>query len=802
MHANRITHHPTRLAIAGLALGLLLTGCGKQDLYDPPGSPYEIVGHLRLPSANEGLDVIGRTVYVAGGEAGLHTIDWSDPANPVLLATINTTKFAEDVQVVRTFDGGVLRDIAHVVEGTEGVTSFDVTDPANPVDYNTGTTAVVGRTIFIEQDDDPGEPYRVYLAEDWKGVRIFESVIGDPGILAYNGVFVGTNGNAYGIVVRDGWGYTADNEMGLCVLDLRVLDLNAVTLSSWADTPGSARFVALQDDYALVADGVEGMAAFRIDGGETPVKVAQYDLSGFSESIALRDGLMALAGNLGGVHFMDVSDPEDPIYVGSTETPNATDVVFTEDGFCLVMDEEAGFYVLAGHGPFTDIADPAPVTDLDADPVGVGSIDLLWTMTGDDRFEGRAEGLEIRWSPDAIETEDDWDAAAPIPNTPPADEPGTSMRFTVDGLERASSYHFAVRTIDEAGRMSPLADDVEATTLDGMVLRDGGVNIEGGSVDDLYVFSVELLWGLPVTTAEVVIDGEPHAMSSDDGRHYTYETNLEPGIHDYLFRFEAASSDPVQYPASGEPVVGPAVGAVFTMGSPPTEVGRDDDEVQHLVALSRFVVAEPYEVTQAEWDAVMPADSNPSQHVGADRPVDSVTWFEAVTYCNARSDADGYTPVYTIDGTSVTADPLADGWRLPTEAEWEYLCRAGTESAHPTGELVELNCRLDPTLAAQAWYCANAATGPEVGGQKDPNPDGLYDMLGNLREWCWDWYGPLGEDVVVDPTGPASGEQRVVRGGSWYNIAQECRSAAREALPPDSRDDTMGLRVVRTDFSE
>jgi formylglycine-generating enzyme required for sulfatase activity len=802
MQTNPMRRFVTPGLLMGLALIMLLTACGKQDLYDPPGSPYEVVGHLPLPSLNEGLAVIGRTVYVAGGEAGLHTIDWTDPADPVLLATINTTKFAEDIQVVRTFDGGVLRDIAHVVEGTEGVTSYDVTDPSNPVDYNTGTTAVVGRTIFIQENDDPTEPYQVYLAEDWKGVRIFESVIGDPGILAYDGVFVGTNGKAYGLVVRDGWGYCADNEMGLCVLDLRVLDLNAVTLTSWADTPGSARFVALQGDYAFVADGVEGLAVFRIHEGDTPQKVAQYDLSGFSESIALRDGLMALAGNTGGVHFMDVRDPENPVYLGTTSTPNATDVVFSDDGYCLVMDEDAGFYVLAGHGPFSDDAAPAPVTDLVADPTGVDSVDLIWTMTGDDRYQGRADGLEIRWSPDPIESEDDWDAANVIAGTPVAEDPGTVMRFTVTGLERNSTYHFAVRVADEDQQLSPFAEDVVATTLDAMVLRDGGVNIEGGSVDDLYVYEVELLWGLPVTTAEVVIDGEAHAMTAGEDRWYRYETSLEAGLHDYFFRFTADTSPAVQLPADGEPVTGPAVGVVFEMGSPNTEAGRDEDEVQHVVALSRFIIAEPQEVTQAEWSAVMPADSNPSQHVGADRPVDSVTWYEAVAYCNARSLDDGYTPVYTIAGTSVTADPLADGWRLPTEAEWEYLCRGGTTSAHPGGELVEMNCRLDPTLATYAWYCANAETGPEIGGLKEPNALGLHDMLGNMREWCWDWYGPFTEDVVVDPTGPAVGEQRVVRGGSWYNIAQECRSAAREALPPDSRDDTMGLRVVRTDFSQ
>jgi formylglycine-generating enzyme required for sulfatase activity len=803
MQTNVNNRIPTRALVALAAVLLsLAAGCGKQDLYEPPGSPYEVIGHLPLPSLNEGIAVLGRTAYIAGGEAGLHTIDWTDPTNPVLLATINTTKFAEDIQVIRTFDGGVMRDIAHVVEGTEGVTSYDVTNPSNPVDFNTGTTAVVGRTIFIDAGLDPTQPYEVYLAEDWKGVRIFESVSGDPGILAYNGVFVGTQGSAYGLVVRDGWGYCADNEMGLAVLDLRILDLESVALTSWADTPGNARFVALQDEYAFVADGVEGLAVFRIDGGETPEKVAQYDLSGFSESIALRDGLMALAGNLGGVHFMDVSDPENPVYLGTTSTPNATDVVFTDDGYCLVIDEEAGFYVLAGHGPFSNQEPPSPITDLVADATGVNNVDLTWTMTGNNRLQGRAAALDIRWSATPIDDLAAWEAATPVPAPPAPEDPGTTMALNVDGLERDASYHFAARVLDTDGLISPLGNSTAVTTLDQMVLRNGGTDVAAGSIDQEFVFAVELLWGLPVSVAQVVIDGVAHEMTSTDGRHYRYQTSLSPGVHDHRFYVEAEGSAPAYFPASGQPQSGPVVGVVFTMGSLEGEPGRGADEVQHTVALSYPLIAGELEVTQAEWDAVMPAGSNPSQHPGADRPVDSVSWDDAIAYCNARSVADGYTPAYSVDGINVSLVPLADGWRLPTEAEWEYLCRAGTTTGLPGGNLTELNCRLDPLLDDLGWYCGNATAGPEVGGQKEANAFGLHDMNGNLREWCWDWYGELSSDIAVDPTGPATGVRRVCRGGSWYNSAQACRSAAREALPPDSVDDTMGLRVVRTDFSD
>lgn len=798
MSANLTHRLLLTLTATVIGLAILVAGCGKEDLYQPPGSPYEVIGHLPLPSLNEGLAVLDNTVYVAGGEAGLHTIDWSNPANPVLLATINTTKFAEDIQVTRTFDGGVMRDIAHVVEGTEGVTSFDVTDPANPVDYETGTTAVFGRTVFIAEDVDPSKAYVVYLAESWKGVRIFESVTGDPGILAYNGVFVGTNGQAYHLVVRDGWGYCADNEMGLCVLDLRVLDLNSVTLTSWADTPGSARFVALQGDYALVADGVEGLAVFRINEGDTPVKVAQYDLSGFSESIALRDGLCALAGNTGGVHFMDVTDPTNPVYLGTTATPNATDVVFTEDGHCLVMDEETGFYVLAGRGAFSDIKAPAPVSDLAAEPFSRTEIDLIWTVTGDDRMRGTATSQEIRYALHDPDVEPTWESAAPLAGVPAPEAPGTSMTYQMTGLEPGTAYDVAIVVTDDAGYASPVPAFLNVETPLGIVLSNPALNIIGGTDSDTYVYSIEARWPLEFIETQVVIDGVAETMTTEDGLHFRYSTNHVAGSHTYRFNFTADDIDP----ATTDEEVGPLVGALpFVMGSPEGEPGRGDDEPEHIVVLAHDLVAGAHEVTQSEWDDVMPPGSNPSTFPGANRPVDSVTWLDALHYCNARSLAEdpALEPVYVFDDDNlVDTDFAASGWRLPTEAEWEYLCRAGTSTALYNGHLLNLNCLVDPNLDAIGWYCGNATGGPAVGEQKLPNALNLYDMSGNLREWCFDWYAPLASDPALAPEGPEFGEEKVVRGGSWYYQAQECRSAARGTFPPDSPDNTIGMRVVRS----
>jgi formylglycine-generating enzyme required for sulfatase activity len=147
----------------------------------------------------------------------------------------------------------------------------------------------------------------------------------------------------------------------------------------------------------------------------------------------------------------------------------------------------------------------------------------------------------------------------------------------------------------------------------------------------------------------------------------------------------------------------------------------------------------------------------------------------------------------------VTWDKEADGYRLPTEAEWEAHCRAGTQTAFVSGDLTEEACGVDPALDAVGWYCGNAgASTHEIRG-KAPNAWGLYDMHGNVREWCWDWYAEdLGSAATVDPSGPPGGSQRVIRGGSWFYFARECRSAARAPYWPNSKDNFIGFRVVRT----
>mgnify|MGYP002400465626 CR=1 FL=1 len=209
---------------------------------------------------------------------------------------------------------------------------------------------------------------------------------------------------------------------------------------------------------------------------------------------------------------------------------------------------------------------------------------------------------------------------------------------------------------------------------------------------------------------------------------------------------------------------------------------------------SDSVVVAAHEVTQAEWTATGLA--NPSRFVDPARPVERVTWFDAVEYCNRRSLADALTPAYTITAAGADWDRNADGWRLPTEAEWEWACRGGSASSVPGGDLTDTQCGLDPLLDVVGWYCGNAGAGTHPVGGKAPGPRGLYDMHGNVWEWCSDWYGPYEAEEQRDPVGPATGLNRVWRGGGWFLPAWSCRSAYRTWLEPGNRWHSLGFRLV------
>jgi len=212
------------------------------------------------------------------------------------------------------------------------------------------------------------------------------------------------------------------------------------------------------------------------------------------------------------------------------------------------------------------------------------------------------------------------------------------------------------------------------------------------------------------------------------------------------------------------------------MGSPETEAERDDNEVQHQVTISRPFYIGIHQVTQAQYEAVM--GENPSYFIGeADschHPVESVSWNDGMEFCRELS---------RMSGRNI---------RLPTEAEWEYACRAGAATPFNTGSNIS---------AEQANYRCGVDEGVHrvettPVGNFPANEWGLYDMHGNVCEWCSDWYGDYPKVVVTDPKGPSNGSDRIVRGGGWLDIAETCRSAYRGWNNPDDRLLNTGFRVA------
>ena len=267
----------------------------------------------------------------------------------------------------------------------------------------------------------------------------------------------------------------------------------------------------------------------------------------------------------------------------------------------------------------------------------------------------------------------------------------------------------------------------------------------------------------------------------------------------------------------------------FQMGADYTGAESDEKPV-HEVTFTRDIYMCDHEVTQAEWEAVM--GNNPSYFQGEDadkkvadgevqanRPVEQVSWYEAVAFCNeltkkenitARAVApkeidyvyfsdSAFTTPYTKDDASSNNLPYmkieATGYRLPTEAEWEYAARGG-ETAN--NKPVWAGTTTESELGKYAWYTGNSDDKTHEVKKKLPNGYGLYDMSGNVWEWCWDWYESYASGDAIDPTGALSGIKRVVRGGSYHNNASTCRASRRGDFLPSDCAFYLGFRLVRS----
>ena len=241
-------------------------------------------------------------------------------------------------------------------------------------------------------------------------------------------------------------------------------------------------------------------------------------------------------------------------------------------------------------------------------------------------------------------------------------------------------------------------------------------------------------------------------------------------------------------------------GGTFQMGSPATEAERDADETLHEVTVLDFLMSAT-EVSQQEYESVM--GHNPSERKGSNLPVENVTWYDAIAYCNVLSQREGLTPCYNIIGTTVTWRLDANGYRLPTEAEWEYAARGGKQTPFSFGDYVhdsDANCY-------NAYGYNNDASGHWVNDylqhtvavtEYPANAYGLYNMHGNVAEWTWDWYAEYNASTADLQSAVEEGRYKVVRGGGWNDFPKHIRSAYRSAFPADVPLYATGFRVVRS----
>ena len=236
-------------------------------------------------------------------------------------------------------------------------------------------------------------------------------------------------------------------------------------------------------------------------------------------------------------------------------------------------------------------------------------------------------------------------------------------------------------------------------------------------------------------------------------------------------------------------------GGTFLQGSPESEAGRSFDEgPRREITVSSILLARR-EVTFDEYDEFCSATGRARPEDKGwgrwSRPAINVTWTDAVEYCNWRSRKDGLAPAYILDGGRVTCDWTAEGYRLPTEAEWEYAARGGRKTrGNP------YSGGGDPETVA--WYSLNSGNRSHPVGGKAPNELGLLDMSGNVWEWCWDWYAGYPAGRASDPRGPDGAALRVVRGGAWFNVVSNLRPARRWFVDPAYKFDYLGFRLARS----
>ena len=281
-------------------------------------------------------------------------------------------------------------------------------------------------------------------------------------------------------------------------------------------------------------------------------------------------------------------------------------------------------------------------------------------------------------------------------------------------------------------------------------------------------------------------------VQSGNNKHIIWQAGREAlNFEGNSFKFKVIADDDPYAAPDGFVIV---QGGTFQMGDHFNE-GTNNELPLHNVTLNSFYMSEN-EVTQEEYQAIM--GNNPAHNygVGTDYPVYYVSWYDAISYCNAKSIEDGFTPVYSGSGSNTVCDWNADGYRLPTEAEWEYASRGG--SLGNIDNFRYSGCHEESDLTSYAWYISNnSPAGSKEVRTKSPNQLGLYDMSGNEWEWCWDWYGNYNSNSQINPHGANSGSYRVKRGGAWNGYSDHCRVAYRTFNTPTYSNQSIGFRICR-----
>lgn len=259
-------------------------------------------------------------------------------------------------------------------------------------------------------------------------------------------------------------------------------------------------------------------------------------------------------------------------------------------------------------------------------------------------------------------------------------------------------------------------------------------------------------------------------------------------------------------------VIVPIAAGSFTMGSPPEEVGRSADETAHRVTLGRPFYIGATEVTLGQFEAALGYAPHDDRMCGEQCPARWLSWHEAAAFSNTLSARESLPTCYVCTGEGPSVDCAENtgdcsGYRLPTEAEWEYAARAGEDAAlHSGGNLLagtEENCAghlaLDNggSLDDIAWYCGNANASIQPVATLAPNAWGVFDTTGNVYEWTNDWFAAFSAEDAVEPRGPDSGSQRVHKGGSWGSFPTNCRHANRAPTDPTFTTGGLGFRIAR-----